>query len=451
MMTRRLLATTIVCVGMAGGCSDGPSFEYDSQAIGLRQMAVSPVSAGATLAKVMVESGVSPLLVDTGYPLSALHRGVCPAATPEPGTYDGDIDLVGEVSQGDPVRARFHNVTLFDLCPGAVGDENPVGVLGGDLLSNFSVAFSLPRPEGEVAKAASMTLFDSLPAGDSDLAADGYSVLHFTLRGGGATSTDSQASRPSLPASRVVLRACGQPVSFSREDPMQTCAKGEVEAKSSGANLLLMLSTGHGPLVLSTSAWQRLSGETAAPQAGEPPLTSPLVSGPVPAHWVSVSRLALVDQNPGDSNEWPGACAELARARRIEWTTAHLDQSGACFQPCDVSGSKALPAAAYLELGANLTAAVVSDTSELIRGLNQDFPAAPQVDGIIGAGTLAGTSFEVDYVSQPARLVTSCLPGADRQTCWSPARCVGLDKGDQPHSCFGIKDKDRRFAPACAK
>jgi hypothetical protein len=177
-------------------------------------------------------------------------------------------------------------------------------------------------------------------------------------------------------------------------------------------------------------------------------LYSPLVNEPVPAHWVSVSRLALVD---GDSGEdaWPGACAVLARARRIEWTTAHLDQPDACFQPCDVSGGKALPAVAHLELGSDLPAAVVSDTSDLMRGLNQDFPSAPQVDGIIGAGTLAGTSFEIDYVSQPARLVVSCLPGADRQTCWAPARCVGLGSNDKPDSCFALPQ--RRYAPACPK
>jgi hypothetical protein len=396
------------------------------------------------MAKVAVGADVPLLLVDTGYPLSALHRGPCPAATPEPGTYRGDIDLVGVVDQGNPVRARFHGITLFDICPGAVGDAatQPVGVLGGDVLSHFSMAFSLPRASD---KAASMTIFDSLPAGEDDLAADGYSVIHFDLRGGGATATSSQASRPSLPASRVVLRACGQPVAFSPEGEMQTCAKGEVEVKSSGADLLLMLSTGHDPLVLSASAWQRLSGQTATPEAGEPMLYSPLVSDPVPAHWVSVPRLALVDGDSGES--WHGACAELARARRIEWTTAHLDQPGACFQPCDVSGNKALPAVAYLEIGSDLRAAVVSDSSDLIRGLNQDFPAAPQVDGIIGAGTLAGTSFEIDYVSQPARLVASCEFGSDRQRCWAPPRCEGLSGKKQTHNCFGLKD--RGYAPAC--
>jgi hypothetical protein len=450
-MNARILASLMVLGGTAVACGDSPTFEYDSQSILLRRAPASPgnTAPGATLAKVAVGAELSPLLVDTAYPLSALHRGACPAIAADPASYRGDIELLGEGKQGNSVRARFRGVTLFDLCPGAVGDgnEHPVGVLGGDLLSNFSMAFSLPRIDGET-QTATMTIFDSLPADDGDLTADGYSVIHFNLRGGGATSTGSQASRSSLPASRVVLRACGQPVAFSPEGEVQTCGEGEVGVKSTGANLLLMVSTGHGPLVLSASAWQRLGGQSVIPEAGEPMLSSPLVSDPIPAHWVSVSRLALVDGDSGD-NAWPGACAELARARRIEWTTRHLDQPSACFQRCDASGNKALPAAAYLEIGSDLPAAVVSDTSALVRGLNQDFPSAPQVDGIIGAGTLAGTSFEIDYVSRPARFVVSCLPGADRQTCWAPPRCVGLGGKDQTHDCFGLKD--RGYAPVCPK
>ncbi len=443
-MNARFLAMIVVCWGTAASCGDDPSYEYDSQPISLARAPAGTL--GATLAKVMVGSDRPLLLVDTGYPLSALHRGACPAATSEPTTYRGTIDLVGVAEQAEPVRARFRGITLFDICPGAVGgaETQPLGVLGGDVLSHFSMAFSLPRTADDK---ASMTIFDSLPAGDDDLAADGYAVIHFDLRGGGATATAAQASRASLPASRVVLRACGQPAAFSPEAEMQTCAKGEMEVKSSGANLLLMLSTGHGPMVLSASAWRRLGGESDAPEPGEPMLHSPLVGEPIPAHWVSVSRLALVDGHSGDS--WSGACAELARARRIEWTTAHLDQPGACFQPCDVSGKKALPAAAYWEIGSDLPAAVVSDTSDLIAGLNRDFPSAPQVDGIIGAGTMAGVSFEIDYVSRPSRLVVSCQPGADRQTCWAPTRCEGLGSGDEPRACFGLPD--RGYAPPCSQ
>jgi hypothetical protein len=198
-------------------------------------------------------------------------------------------------------------------------------------------------------------------------------------------------------------------------------------------------------LVLSASAWQRLGGQVTAPLAGEPNLYSALVADPVPAHWETVSRLALVDGDSGDP--WPGACAELARARRMEWTLAN-QASGGCFQPCDVSGGKALPAAAYVEIGSDLPAAIVADSSELISSLNEDFPSGAQVDGVIGTETLAGIRIEIDYVSQPlGRLMAACEAGVDRQTCWTAPRCYGPSDVDQTHMCFGLLPPGR--APAC--
>jgi hypothetical protein len=137
----------------------------------------------------------------------------------------------------------------------------------------------------------------------------------------------------------------------------------------------------------------------------------------------------------------------LARGRRIEWTLANQD-NGACFQPCDVSAGVALPAAPYLEIGSDLHAAIVSDTSEIISNLNADFPSGAQVDGVIGAETLAGIRFEIDYVSQPqGRLVAFCDPGVDRQTCWASPLCLGLSGAGQTHRCFGLPP--RGLAPAC--
>jgi hypothetical protein len=319
-----------------------------------------------------------------------------------------------------------------------VGDASTqvAGVLGGDILRNFSVAFALPRVPTPT-QPTTMTIYSNLPASDSDLAANGYAVMRVGLRGSTAAATASGNGLPGLPSSRVMMRVCANPPAFSPDGPAQTCKTGEVELQASGTNLLLALSTGHGPLVLSASAWQRLGGQVPAPLgAGEPVLYSPLAADPIPAHWVSVSRLALVDGDSGDA--WPGACAELARGRRIEWTLANQNNGG-CFQPCDVSGGVALPAAAYLEIGSDLPAAIVSDTSDLISNLNEDFPSGAQVDGVIGAETLAGTSFQIDYVSQPqGRWVAACLPGVDRQTCWASPRCYGLSGSGQTHLCFGL-------------
>jgi hypothetical protein len=436
----RLLGTLPLIFALAG-CSEGPVFEYDSRPIELQRAptASGGPDLGATLAKVAVGSDSPLLVIDTGSLLSSLSRGVCPSPTTEPTAYTGDIQLLGVSDTSAPLRASFRGVTLFDLCAGAVGDASTqvAAVLGGDILLNFSVAFALPRVPAQPATPATMTIYSNLPASDSDLAANGYAVMRFSLRGSTAAATASGNGLPGLPSSRVVLRVCANPPAFSPDGPAQNCNTGEVELQASGTNLLLALSTGHGPLVLSASAWQRMGGQVPAPLgAGEPLLYSPLTTDPIPAHWVTVSRLALVDGDSGDA--WPGACAELARGRRIEWTLANQNNGG-CFQPCDVSGGVALPAAAYLEIGSDLLAAIVSDTSDLISNINEDFPSGAQVDGVIGAETLAGTSFEIDYVSQPqGRWVAACEPGTDRQTCWAAPRCYGLSGSGQTHICFGL-------------
>jgi len=94
---------------------------------------------------------------------------------------------------------------------------------------------------------------------------------------------------------------------------------------------------------------------------------------------VTVSRLALVDGDSGDA--WPGACAELARGRRIEWTLAN-QKNGGCFQPCDVSGGVPCRLPPISRIGSDLPAAIVSDTSDLISNINEDFPSGAQVDGV---------------------------------------------------------------------
>ena len=291
------LFTTLSLVFAFAGCSQGPVFEYDSLPIDLQRAPTTPggPALGATLARVRTGADTPLLVIDTGSLLSSLHRGVCSAATPEPVAYTGDIQLLGVSQTSMPLRAAFRGVTLFDICPGAVGDVSTqvAGVLGGDILLNFSVAFALPRVP---AQPATMTIYGNLPASDSDLAANGYAVMRIGLRGSTEAATASANGLPGLPSSRVVLRVCANPPAFSPDGPAQTCQAGEVELQASGTNLLLALSTGHGPLVLSASAWQRLGGQVPAPLgAGEPALYSPLATDPIPAHWVTVSRLALVD------------------------------------------------------------------------------------------------------------------------------------------------------------
>jgi hypothetical protein len=341
------------------------------------------------------------------------------------------MDLRDGWNSAAPLRASFRNVDLFDICPGTTGDAatQPAGVMGGPLLANFSVGLVFPR---SASKWATMTLWPGFPGTDNQLAQDGLVPLHFVLSGGARVAQGNGEPSVSLPNSRVVLAACAAPRSFSTTEAQETCASGEVAIRASGQNLLLAVGTGEGPLILSQSAWERIAAETGmasdAGSAGD--LYTPLATSPTPARFLTLPRLAVL-QGTTDSN-WTGACAELARARRIEWVLAN---SGACFQPCDASGGQAKATRPYLELGGALSLAVVSETSDLIQSLNVNIGANPLVDGIIGAGVLAGTRLHLDYPSTPqARVLVACEDGSTRDACWAAASCPGQG---QNQVCFG--------------
>lgn len=433
-------------------CGSEQSLEHDLAAIDLARAPVMPGGdgLGGLLALVDTQGGLHPLLVDTAFPYSSLARGDCPAT---PGwTYTGRMGIHGGWPQTDPaapLRADFSNVGLFDICPGPTGDAatQPFGVLGGPLLANFAVDFKFPRSADEP---ASMTFWPGFPGSDDQLAENGQVALRFEPRGGFSIAQGNGEASLTLPNSRVVLGACAGPRQAAITDPAETCLRGETGLRSSGEDLLLAIGTGEGPLVLSQSAWERLAAKLGiAADTGTPgelytPFFSPAQDNPPTARLVSLPRIALF-QGTTDSS-WMGPCAELARARRIEWVLAN-QANASCFQTCDVSGEQPYATRPYLELAGPLLAAVVPDTSGLIRSLNGDVSGKPHVDGIVGAATLAGTRLRIDYQATPqGRAIANCLVGETRDTCFAAPSCPGLSQG-QNHTCFGQSWK--RTAPAC--
>jgi hypothetical protein len=62
----------------------------------------------------------------------------------------------------------------------------------------------------------------------------------------------------------------------------------------------------------------------------------------------------------------------------------------------------------------------------IILSLNADVPAKPEVDGIIGAATMACTRLRIDHPADPrGRVIASCLPGATLDTCFAAPGCPG--------------------------
>jgi hypothetical protein len=145
---------------------------------------------------------------------------------------------------------------------------------------------------------------------------------------------------------------------------------------------------------------------------------------------------------------WLGACAELGRSRRIEWTLAN-QANGACFERCDADGNKAAYSAPYLELGDGILTAIIDETSDLFLSLNLDAPPAARVDGMVGAGTLAGTTIEIDYLGNPqGRFIAECEPGRTRAQCFAAPGCPPLSNSGQKHRCFGLPEA-KPYQPVC--
>jgi hypothetical protein len=441
---RRLTFTLLL---LLASCGSNASYDHDLDPIRLGRAPVEPggEAGGGLLAQVATPTGIAPLLVDTAFPLNALARNGCSG---EPGwTYTGDMELFG-YDATSPLRASFRHVGLFDFCPGPTGDAatQPSGVMGGPLLSNFVVGLSLlrrPAPESK------MTLWPGLPGTDDQYAENGWVSLRFKLRGSSYAAKGNGEASLTLPNSRIVLATCGAPRSFVPSEPVETCAAGEAAVKASGVDLLLTVGTGAGPLILSRSAWERIAARTgqAADAGTMGELFTPFATTATPARFHSLSRLALFEGTTDSS--WLGPCAELARARRIEWVLANQGD-GACFQPCDASSGDADDTRPYLELGGPLRLAVVDETSEILRAINADAPPNPQVDGIIGATTLTGTRLWHDYVAKPeGRVVAACEEGSTRETCWAAPSCPGLTAADQKHVCFN--QPERGWAPVCGK
>jgi len=419
-----------------------------------------------------VGPGTFPMVIDTASPITILGSGLDAPLQ----TATTDFDLYGSDETPAPLRASFRGWGVLPLPLGPIGDGAivPGGVLGGDLLHAFSVELRLagPCPDELPGTCPSLTFWSHLSATQAFLEDAGFAVLNFTQYGGGEVTADGPPDFLGLrgpltvPPTRVVLRACAVPTAFSPArdpagpPPQACCTSADALAQSSGVDLSLLVDTGIGPLVLSTTAWNRVVTNAAA---RDPPLLLPpvLASGtpsgtplrvaswPTPIQvlaWAAIPRYALVNLEAG-ANDDPGPCVELARARRTEMVSYDtvMNPTAAthlCVQPCDLDpnqSGEAQNSAAYLEIGGNVPVAVISDVDPFLQGLQFDvLPEGPQLDGLVGAQALGAARVELDYLSSPSRAVFSCEADVARSSCWAAARCPQLPDQSTVHYCFGL-------------
>jgi len=457
------------------GCGDGSSAYIDSYPISLAR---APMGNGLpgdgalyALAGDPDTPGVTyPMIVDTGSPIT-VRAGDVPGTL---STFIGGFDLyaAGSPLSPPPMRASFRGEELIRLPLQPAGDTTlvPGGIFGGDLLRGYSVAFRFGGafPDGAPGLCSSMTFWPHLAADEGFLEDAGYAVYRFSLYGGGEVTAQG---RPDflgitgplvLPPTRIVLRTCAAAAPFAPTDAVPCCQTGDDVKLATGVNLALLLATGMGPAVLSESAYARLVAETT--RQGAPPLPTPspptpslyVPSWPTPiaAGWATIPRLAFVDLEAGAAAD-PGACVELGRARRTEqisYQTVTCPGNGLCFQPCDADPRQpdlAQSSAAYFELGGGqIPVAIVADDEPFLQALRLDvLPEGPELDGLVGAGTLGRARVEIDYLSGP-RALFSCEPEAPREECWAASRCPRLPDATSVHYCFNLPA--HRLATTCA-
>lgn len=457
---RLLMMAGAAAVAPMGACS-GDCCTVDGFPVALARAPLGPLAAsapGALLGSARDDSDGAPtykMLIDTGSPVTVLAGAGGGSLTVQSRSFRLlDADAMGAT------RALFRGIAALALPLHPVGTDATTvgGVLGGDLLSGFSVDIRLAQ-SCPPAVCPAITFWNHQGADDGFLADAGFAVLPFTSFGGGEVSATSMGDflgitgPASIGPSRIVVRSCAAPAAFDPDVATMTkacCSAADAVSLASGANVALLLATGVGPLVLGQAAWARVAAALAAldPTAPPPALSAdPLLIAtwptPIAAQWTAIPRLALVNMEISADNN-PGACVELGRSRRIEWMERRQLADGtaaACVQPCDVdprASGEAQNSAAYLELGGAIPVAVISDDEPWLQGLRFDIrPEGPEIDGVLGAGALGPAHVQIDYRSNPHRLIAAC-DGAARSTCLAAGRCPRLPDKSQTHVCFGL-------------
>jgi len=436
----RLFAlAALIAVAAGGGACSGPCCTYDSRPIPLQRAA-----EGELMVRLQLEDGSKgSALIDTGTPVTVLAGtdGVVSIR-------QHDLRLLGpdDAAGTAPVRALLDGVTMIHGPLSALADGTaPMALLGGDLWTGFSVEFGFAVPE--------LVLWPEQPAPDDFLSAAGYAVLRIRRRGAGETEAREPSSGigPSgpyqFPSSLLAMRACAAPAAFDREAPLpQTCCIGDEQTLATGVDLALLLGTGYGPIILSRSAWARVTRSMVPPPVTTVrDLHTATAAQPIMnAEWSTLPRLALVDRE-ADTTVNPGPCVELGRSRRLEQVALAQSRNAdhaVCALPCDQdprTDGRAQNSAAYIELGGDLPVAIIDDGDPLLTGRSaQIFPDGPQIDGILGAAALRSARVEIDYRGQPARAIFSCAADATLVACRSIGRCPRLPGAGQTHTCFGL-------------
>ncbi len=365
------------------------------------------LSQGAALVWASEGSDASlQLTLDVLSPISVLDSFRPGGTIAEPLRRVVDLTLYGSDDNGNMgvPRVRFPNVAVFDLhacsdttpntenCRVGLGDDTTevFGVLGADILFDSSIRFDFPTSDFKFFPDAAGSVSERTLACDA--------VFERPYSGGGTLIIGGGEVR--FASNRPTLGTC------VHHSPITEPGATDIEV---GTDMQLAISTGHGPTILSESAYRRYAA-TATDLVAIPALESlpantlHLLSGPVPVRMGEISFAAFVGVVGEDSNR-RGPCRELYANARMRVANSCDDDQVDC--PCPRS-RKTCNAAAAVEINRVIAVAIVDDTIPLLQGLRDELrPTVPELDGIIGVDALR--SLRVEFDSPNNRLLMRCL------------------------------------------
>jgi hypothetical protein len=306
------------------------------------------------------------------------------------------IDLYGQVTPGsaDQVpRARFA-VDLVSLHPCKdtdckVGDPaapTTVGaVLGYDALKGDALRLDFPNSD--------VYVLPSIGGDDEARSRQCDAVFQAPYRGGGTLVLGG--AEVGFDGYRVALGACLDP-DPENSDPLAI-----------GTDALLVLSTGIGPTVIDTTAYQRYClHHTCTSQGDLPPVTVLLPSGPIGGGLAQLPRIALVGL-PATNGRGP--CEDLS-------ASYFLVEHDCTQVTCPCTSGQVCGAPAAVEVNTPVDVVVVADDEPVIQALRAELrPDQAEVDGILGTDALASVQLDLDYPD--GRALARCGAGVDPAAC----------------------------------
>ena len=360
-------AGTILTLLLAAAC-DGPGYQIDRFPIAV------DMDGGVPVAFVRLgDGGPIPVWVDTGSAFTAI-RADGGDVTPRRFTLTVD----GITGDGPTPRARFGSVLAF------LGQFAGMGVLGGDVLEHVAVRFDLPHSR--------LFFFPDITADADVLAQACHPVINTHIAGGGTYQLSGGTY--DLSSTRVIVPACPDPDDTKQKD------------------MRLLVATGMGPLVLSSSSYARITGVNVDDVAKDPRLTDGQIQFPGQGSPTSarIGVLKLGDLELGlvlvsDESDKRGACCELCASRKAE--EGQPDTTCGCPKVTPPPAS-----AAFVRLEPPVPVAVIPDDDRVLQGLREELrPELADIDGLVGSSLLGRITFDLDYPN--GRMIFRCPPGPD--------------------------------------